>query len=126
MVVAIVVIGGLAMIAGCAVLIWRLVSGPIDAANDFLADVAAEDYVAAAEHLDGSCFGPGEATPDAIRAFFGDAVVSYDLTSTSNDNNSVGEAGGTITRTGFGEQSIRFTMSKPLDDWLVCGFRIGP
>ena len=61
------------MIAGCAVLIWRLVSGPIDAANDFLADVAAEDYVAAAEHLDGSCFGPGEATPDAIRAFFGDA-----------------------------------------------------
>ena len=125
MVVAIVVIGGLAMIAGCAVLIWRLVSGPIDAANEFLADVAAEDYLAAAAHLDGNCFGPGEATPDAIRAFFGDAVVSYDLTSTST-NNSAGEAGGTITRDGFGEQSISFTMSKPVDDWLVCGFRIGP
>lgn len=103
-------------------LVWRLATGPIDAANEFLADVAAEDWVAAADRLDRSCFSDADDLPATLLATFGPDLISYNLTSTEVRNGE-GAASGTITRTSFGEQSINFAMTKPGDDWLVCGIR---
>lgn len=115
---------GILLIGGCTVLVLRAVSGPIDAANDFLADIANQDFNAAVEHLDPNCFG-GAPSAAVLENEFGRGLESYNLNSVSNDNNSSGTAGGTITRTNFGTQPISFAMTKPFDDWLVCGVQFG-
>lgn len=123
--IALVVVGlGILLIGGCTVFVLRAVSGPIDAANEFLADIAAQDFDAAVEHLDPSCFG-GAPSATVLESEFGRGLESYDLNSVSNDNNSSGSAGGTITRSNFGTQPISFAMTKPADDWLVCGVQFG-
>lgn len=118
------VVAGLLLIGGCTYFVIRAVSGPIDAANEFLADVAAQDFDAAVAHIDSSCFDP-QPTADDLLQVFGPGVQSYNLNSSQNSNNLEGSSSGSITRDGFGEQPIEFRMSRPFEDWLVCGFRIG-
>lgn len=123
--IALVVIGlGILLIGGCTMLVLRAVSGPIDAANEFLADLADQDFEAAVEHLDPACFSGG-VSADVLESQFGRGLESYNLTSVSNDNNSTGTASGTITRSNFGTQPIDFAMTKSGDDWLVCGVSFG-
>lgn len=119
-----VVLAAILLIGGCTVLLVRAVSGPIDAANEFLADIANQDFAAAAEHLDPNCF-DGAPSAAVLESEFGRGLESYDLNSVSNDNNSSGSASGTITRANFGTQPISFAMTKPFDDWLVCGVQFG-
>lgn len=120
----VVVVLGILLIGGCTAVVLRAVSGPIDAANDFLADIAAQDFSAAVEHLDPSCFG-GAPSAAVLESEFGRGLESYNLTSVRNDNNTSGSASGTITRADFGTQPISFAMTKPFDDWLVCGVQFG-
>jgi hypothetical protein len=123
--IALVIIGlGILLIGGCTMLVVRAVSGPIDAANEFLADLADQNFEAAIEHLDPACFSGG-VSADVLESQFGRGLVSYNLTSVSNDNNSVGTASGTISRSNFGVQPIDFAMTKPGDAWLVCGVSFG-
>lgn len=113
------------LIGGCSFLFWKAVSGPIDAANDFLAEVSSENYEAAWALSEPSCFeedGPGQ-----LATLFADTTVEgYSLSSTSTSNGSSGEASGTITFAGGDERTIELRMRKTGDDWLVCGFDIGP
>ena len=123
--IALVVIGlGVLLIGGCTMLVLRAVSGPIDAANEFLADLADQNFEAAVEHLDPACFSGG-VSADVLESQFGRGLESYNLTSVRNDNNSTGTASGTITRSNFGTQPIDFAMTKPGDAWLVCGVSFG-
>lgn len=123
------IVGGILLamllfIGGCSLLLYRFTRGPIDAANEFLADVSAQQFSAASEHMDPSCFAADQTSSEALRSFFGDTVNAYDLTNVSNENNLTGTASGTITRTGFGQQSIAFQMTRSADEWLVCGFSV--
>lgn len=111
-------------IGGCTFAVWRFASGPIDASNDFLNAIQQEDFAGAWALSNPSCFPDGG--PQQLESIFGpNPVESYDLNSTSVTNNT-GEASGRVTLAGGDERSISLSLTQVSDDWLVCGFDIGP
>ncbi len=110
------------LMGGCGFLIYRAVSGPIDAANDMLEQLADGDIEEAKDRLDFDCF--GNEGLDEFEAFFtANPVVSYDLTSSSNTNGA-GRASGTVTlQDGEGARSAAFSLTND-DGWKVCGIDI--
>lgn len=111
---------------GCTAVLWRAVSGPIDAANVFLGYVQDENYGGAATLLAPECFDDG-GSADALERIFSDGVEDYRLSGTSaNSSNgtTTGGASGRITFTGGDERSIDFNLVKQ-SNWYICGFNIG-
>lgn len=110
-------------IGGCTFAFWRAVSGPIDASNDFLNAVQAEDFDRAWALSDPLCF-PGSGPDDLAATFTGFSIESYNLSSSSVSNNS-GESSGRLTLVGGDERSVTVFVNQRDGDWLVCGFDIG-
>ena len=120
-------LGLMLLVGGCTFFVWRAVSGPIDAGNEYLAAVQAGDFDAAWALSDSSCFAGGG--PEQLASFFSERPIeSFSLTGTSvNSNNgrSTGTASGTVELTGGDERSVELAMSKVGDNWLVCGIDVG-
>lgn len=113
------------LVGGCSFWLYRSVRPVVDEANDFMADMAAGDATAAAEH-----------TSDSSRCFDGSAVSqleslldeydpeSYNLIAGSvntGTDGTTGEAGGLVTFADGSESEARIPMIKEGDDWKVCG-----
>lgn len=121
-----VLLGALALLAALAgvliVLLIRAVVGPVDATNDFLADVKAQRYQTA---YDGLC---KDAKQSATSTRFAanqrrlngteGPIRSYDITS-SNVTNGRAVTRGTLERT---KKTFRLqvTLRKEDGDWKVC------
>jgi hypothetical protein len=120
------IIGFMLLIGGCTFFVWRAVSGPIDAGNDFLAEVQAGDYAGAWALAEPDCFEGGG--PGLLQEVFGPAPIdSYRLSSTSVDSTNgrtSGTTAGTITFSGGDVRTIELFLIDE-DGWLVCGFDIG-
>ena len=115
------------LVGGCSVLVWRAVSGPIDAGNDFLAELQDGDIAGAWALSDSACFaGNGEET---LQQTFGGLVSEeYRLTGSNVEfvnGDQRGTTSGTITFGGGDERDIELFMVES-DGWRVCGFDIGP
>lgn len=118
------VIGFTLLIGGCTFFLWRAVSGPIDAGNDFLAEIEAGDFAGAWALAEPDCFEGGG--PGLLQEAFG-PIEGYRLTSTSVDSTNgrtSGTTSGTITFPGADVRSIELFLIDE-DGWLVCGFDIG-
>jgi hypothetical protein len=121
------VVGFMLLIGGCTLLLWRAVSGPIDAGNDFLAELQDADYGGAFALTDPDCF--DGAGPGLLREVFGSAPIeSYRLSTTSVDSTNgrtSGTTSGSITFAGGDDRTIELFL---IDEggWLVCGFDLGP
>lgn len=115
-------------VGGCSFVFWQAVKGPIDAGNNYLAALEAQDFDQAWALSDPSCFEGGG--PAQLAAVFGpDAVTAYDLNSSnvsSNNGSSTGSTSGTVTLGANDVRAIEINLSKRADDWLVCGFDIAP
>lgn len=120
-IVVVFLVAPIALIAGCIVLFVGAVRGPIDAANEFMRDVQDGDANAAIAHLDPACFNSVDTRE--VLTLVSNGLESWNLTGTSNNNNTTGEARGTITFDS-GERNITFEMTRPGQEWLVCGVRI--
>ena len=120
------IFGLMLLIGGCTFFLWRAVSGPIDAGNEFLAAVQGKDFDEAWELSDASCF--DNAGPGAIEEIFGPVVIeSYRLTSSNVDvsnGEQSGSTSGEITFGGGDTRTIELFMVES-DGWLVCGFDVG-
>jgi hypothetical protein len=111
----------LLLVGGCAALVYRAATGPVDKANEFLGHVADADFDEAFELTDSSCFADGELAQ--IEAFFTDfALESYDLTGTERFTGG-GAATGTVVLAGAGERDVRVDLTND-DGWRVCGIDV--
>ena len=114
-------------IGGCSYAFWQAVSGPIDAGNEYLAALEARDFEQAWVLSDPSCF-PGGGPQQLAELFAVDVVTGYRLNGSnvsSTNGTTQGSTNGTVTFTGDDVRSIEIVLSKPGDDWRVCGFDIG-
>ena len=113
-------------IGGCSYALFRAVSGPIDAGNEFLAAVQTGDFDEAWALSDSSCFENG--SPQQLAEIFaGETIAEYRLSSSnvnSNNGSSRGSTSGTVTFTGDDVRDIEIFANKRGDDWLICGFNI--
>ena len=109
-------------IGACTVWFVSTVTAPVDEANEFLADIDAGDYQAAAQHLDPACSAGLDA--NELMRIFGGANIDYDLTSSSVQGSSDAQVSGSFSfedgSSGFDQ--IELFLGKPGDDWRVCGF----
>ena len=112
------------LIGGCTFVLWRAVSGPIDAGNDFLAELQDGDIEGAWALSDPTCFDEGIA---ALSVFDGVTIEAYRLSGTNvqvDNGNQTGSTSGTITLDGNDVRDIELFMVER-DGWRVCGFDIG-
>jgi len=107
-------------IAGCTVWFVRTVSAPVGVANDFLAEVNADDFDGA-EGFIGAC-SQGLTAAD-LEPFRGQELF-YNLTSSSISNNQA-EVTGSFMVDGVSAPDIRVRLVKEGGDWKVCGFSSG-
>ena len=117
----------LLLVGGCSFLVWRLASGPIDAGNEFLAELQQGDIDGALALSDPLCFG-SEGQGLLEETFAGVEIESYRLTSTNVSYESGSQRGttsGTITFAGGDERDISLFLVER-EGWLVCGYDIGP
>lgn len=121
------ILGFMLLIGGCTFFLWRAVSGPIDAGNEFLAAVQAEDFPAAWALSDPGCF--DNAGPGVLEEAFGPVVIEAYRLTTSNvqlvEGVNTGTTSGEITFEPADTRTIDLFMVER-DGWLVCGFDIGP
>jgi len=107
-------------IAGCTVWFVRTVGAPVGVANDFLAEVNADDFAAAEDYF-GAC-SQGLTAAD-LEPFRGQEL-SYNLTSSSISNNQA-EVTGSFMIDGVSASDIGVRLVKEGGDWKVCGFSWG-
>lgn len=121
-----VIAGFVLVVGGCSYLVLRAATGPINAGNDFLAELQAGDTAGAWALSDPACFeAEGIA---ALDVFAGARIEGYRLTTSNNqinNGNQRGTTSGTITFSGGDERDIELFLVNR-DGWLVCGFDIGP
>jgi hypothetical protein len=117
-------IAAVVLIGGCSFVLFRAVSGPIDLSNEFLAEVAADDFDAAFDRLDSRCF--EDVDRDELRAFL-DPVASYDLRSASVTNTTginTGEVTGSATFDDGQDYAVTFELVDRGQGWAICSVSI--
>lgn len=106
---------------GCAALIYRAATGPVDKANDFLGHIEAGEFDEAFELTDPSCFTNSEL--DELQQFFTQfELLAYDLTGTERFTGG-GAASGTLELAEAGERDVRVDLTND-DGWRVCGIDV--
>jgi len=118
------------LVGGCTVWAYSSIRPVVDEANDFLAELAADDIAAAVTHTssDDRCFGPSDATDDLTTLDVRFDLESYDLTGgsvSSGDDITTGAASGTATAVGGKTSDVTVFMIKEDDMWKVCGLAYG-
>lgn len=113
-------------IGGCTFIFVRAALGPINEANDFLADVRDGNTTAAVDSIAPVCR-PGD--PAGIAAELGRLNITdfnmNDTTINSSDGESTGTASGSVVSNGV--QTPAFFQLRRVDgDWRICEFQIGP
>lgn len=125
-VVAAVVVCVTVVITLFAYLLFSATRGPIDEANNFLAELRAQDYPGAYALTEPACIGVDEAA--FTESVIGLQLRSYNLRKTSvtnADGKSTGSASGEIGLGNGDTQPITVFLSKFGEDWKICGFGIG-
>lgn len=121
-----VVLGMAVVLALLAYLLFSATRGPIDEANNFLAELGAQDYPGAYAMTEPACIGVDEAT--FTESVIGLELRSYNLRQTRvnrADGKTTGAASGEITLGNGDTQPITIFLTKFGEDWKVCGLGIG-
>lgn len=109
------------LMGGCAAVLFRAATAPVDKANDFLGHIEDSDFGEAFELVDPSCFSDGEL--DQLEIFFTDfPLTGYDLTGTDVSNDR-GAATGSLTLANAGDRDVRIDLTND-DGWRVCGIDV--
>ena len=116
------------LIGGCSFWLFKTVSAPVDATNEFMAAVKDDDWPRAMELVDKSpvCF--GENAEADLRGFFkGESIESYSFISSfvvTDNGATTAEVTGDVTFSSSGQLGVGVNMRQTNDEWLVCGIGI--
>lgn len=107
-------------IAACIFAFVGAVTAPVDRANDFLAEVNAENWSEAVAHTDPNCSTLSEAW---LSQTFGNAELSYNLNASSVSGDGAMVAG-TLGFNNDPAVDIGMTMQKSDGEWRVCSVQL--
>lgn len=115
-IVALLIVG----IAACVFLLVGSLTAPVDASNEFLADLNAEKFAEAMTRTDPGCSG---LSADGLAGSFGGANLSYNLSSSSIINSNA-TVTGTISFDGSPNDVVTLSLREVGDEWLVCNIAV--
>lgn len=109
----------LSVVGSCSAWFYLSTKEEVSLANDLLAALQAQDYVAAERMLSPSC---SSGSLEEIKEFFGASeITDYRITGATIRNNGLVYADGTLTINGDDQRIV----SVGSDDTGICGLRIG-